>query len=218
MKCRHAILLMFMLITLTALAQGRVARFSQGIFLYSNWDAPFVTIDTCLDMTITEARIPASVVHNGREYPVAEIGPGAFEGCHNLTTVILPHCVGILRNAFHDCPSLRTFVIESSEVRDLNHHPFYNGGFGDIFEPYHASTVVLVVPPGSEKAYRKALGWGEFQTIQSCMPTENQLNDNHKQARILQLEQQIQKARQLLERLEKELSTLKGPQAAPSEN
>ncbi len=208
MKLHHAILLTFTLIALIVLGQGRVARFSQGIFLYSNWDAPFVTIDTCLDMTITEARIPASVVHNGREYPVAEIGPGAFEGCHNLTTVVLPHCVGVLRRAFHDCPSLRTIVIESSEVHDLNHHPFYNGAYSDIFESYHASTVVLVVPPGSEEAYRKALGWGEFQTIQSVMPTDEQLNNNHNHARILQLEQQLKEARQRVERLENELTTL----------
>lgn len=67
--------------------QGRVARIKQGIFLYSNWDAPHVTLDTCLDMTITEVHIPEAIVHNGRTYPVSKIGHGAFQGCHNLTTV-----------------------------------------------------------------------------------------------------------------------------------
>ena len=37
-------------------SQGRIKRITQGIFLYSNWDAPHLTLDTCLDMTITEAK------------------------------------------------------------------------------------------------------------------------------------------------------------------
>ena len=49
-------------------SQGRIKRITQGIFLYSNWDAPHLTLDTCLDMTIIEARIPDNVTWYGRKY------------------------------------------------------------------------------------------------------------------------------------------------------
>lgn len=74
-KKLNAIILLLLLAGSLAWSQGRIARIRQGIFLYSNWDAPHMTLDTCLDMSITEARISDTIVHNGRAYPVVEIAP-----------------------------------------------------------------------------------------------------------------------------------------------
>ncbi|MBO5541194.1 MAG: hypothetical protein J5980_09645 [Muribaculaceae bacterium] len=199
------------MVSLMTLAQGRIARIKQGIFLYSNWDAPHMTLDTCLDMSITEARIPDTIVHNGRAYPVVEIGPGAFQGCHNLTTVVLPSTMGgILKGAFHDCPRLRVIVCRNpvpNIIEDI--HPFYGGKFKDIFEPYHALSTILVVPPGCEEAYRNTKGWREFRVIQSTMPTGDELKVDEIELRINELESQLTRARGEVRRLEAELDALK---------
>ena len=208
---RLAFLIVATLFVIPAMAQGRVARVTKGIFLFSNWDSPHVTLDTCLDMTITEVHIPDAIEHNGRSYPVDEIGHGAFQGCYNLTTVYLDntHC-GFLRDAFRDCPSLRVLVCSSTKPISIhNEHPFYGGDFDDIFEPYHAQSVIVVVPPGSEEAYRNDPGWSRFRTIQSTMPTEEQLRDSDREQRISYLELQLTRARAEVQRLEKELEILK---------
>lgn len=196
-----------------AWGQGRIARIKQGIFLYSNWDAPHMTLDTCLDMSITEASIPDTIVHNGRAYPVVEIGPGAFQGCHNLTTVVLPLTISgsILKGAFHDCPRLRVIVCRNPVPNIIEDtHPFYGGKFKDIFEPYHALSTIVVVPPGSEEAYRKTPGWREFRVIQSTMPTGDELKVDEIELRINELESQLTRARGEVRRLEAELDALKG--------
>lgn len=208
------LIMLALMVATTAMAQSRVARVTKGIFLYSNWDAPWVTLDTCLDMTITEVHIPASIEHNGRTYPVCEIGHGAFQGCHNLTTVyfnvLMDKKFGLLRDAFHDCPNLRVLVCPSREPVELfRKHPFYGGTFLDVFEPYHAQTVVVVVPPGCEEAYRNAPGWCNFRNIQSTMPTDTQLQENDRERRIMQLESQLEHARAEVLRLEQELNKLK---------
>ena len=206
-------LMVAMLAGSLAWSQGRVARITQGIFLYSNWDGLHMTLDTCLDMSITEARIPDTIVHNGRAYPVVEIGPGAFQGCHNLTTVVLPSTMGggILKGAFHDCPRLRVIVCRNPVPYGIEDtHPFYGGKFKDIFEPYHALSTIVVVPPGSEEAYRNTPGWREFRVIQSTMPTGDELKVDEIELRINELESQLTRARAQVRRLEAELDALKG--------
>ncbi len=205
-------LMVAMLAGSLAWSQGRVARIKQGIFLYSNWDGAQMTLDTCLDMSIIEARIPDTIVHNGRAYPVVEIGPGAFQGCHNLTTVVLPSTMGgsILKGAFHDCPRLRVIVCRNPVPNIIeDSHPFYGGKFKDIFEPYHALSTIVVVPPGSEEAYRNTPGWREFRVIQSTMPTGDELKVDEIELRINELESQLTRARAQVRRLEAELDALK---------
>jgi hypothetical protein len=160
-------------------------------------------------MTITEARIPTAIEHNGRTYPVIEIGPGAFKGCHNLAAIYLNDTIRILREAFHDCPNLKVLVSKAPVPASLeSYHLFYSGKFADIFEPYHAQQVTVVVPPGSEEAYRNAPGWCNFSKIQSTMPTDAQLNANVRDGRIVQLQDQLERARAEVRRLEEELGKL----------
>lgn len=201
----------FLICVFSALAQGKIARFQQGIFLYSNWDAPGMALDTCLDRSITEVEIPDFITVNGRSYPVWEIGPRAFDGCRNLKTVMLGKSVGlIMRGAFHNCPNLRVLINPNPVPFKMeDNHPFYGGKFNDIFESYHAQAVVLVVPPGCEDVYRNAPGWKNFQTIQSEMPTDDQLNNSVFESRLGQLENELQQAREHVRRLEVEIDALR---------
>ena len=176
MKAYRKILMVLMLLGVVAgaavegHAAGRIKRIKQGIFLYSNWYAPYLTLDTCLDMTVTQITVPEVVSWYGRDYHVAEIGPNAFRGCRNLTMINLTRA-GLLKGALLDCPNIRVIKIDSKIPPELgNKHPFYGSTWDEVIEPYHTLTTIIVVPEGSEEAYSKAPGWKEFKHIQSHMP------------------------------------------------
>ena len=188
----------------------RVARVRDGIFLYGNWDAPQVTLDTCLDMSVVQAEIPVSIRSNGRDYPVLEIGHNAFNGWRNLTVLkINAKLDNILKGAFLNCPNLRVVQLSNTVPPTLGQHTYYHGNWDEVFEHYHALTVVLVVPPGCEEVYRQAPGWGEFKNIQSTMPTGDELKVDEISLRINQLESQLTRARSEVQRIEAELDALR---------
>ena len=59
--------------------------------------------------------IPSTVTHNGTTYTVTSIGTGAFRGCVNLQSVVIPNTVtSIDYNAFTTCNNLQSVVIPSS--------------------------------------------------------------------------------------------------------
>lgn len=203
----------FLLITLVlmlAVAQSKIAQFDHNGLRYSNWNAPYVTLDTCLDQTGTNIVIPDTVYFAGRPYPVVEIGPNAFRGCHNLVTVTLPHSMNnILRGAFLDCPQLRVVVIKNPRPIHIGMHPFYRGEWYEVFEQYHALTTALVVPSGSEQAYRDAPGWTVFKTIRSTWPDDGDIPMDELDVRIIQLESELKKVLQRAEQINQELDILR---------
>ncbi|MBQ7691443.1 MAG: hypothetical protein IJT30_09705 [Muribaculaceae bacterium] len=42
---------------------------------------------------------------------------------------------------------------------------FFYGALDEVFDDYHFLTVAVVVPPGSEQAYRNAPGWRRCSRI-----------------------------------------------------
>lgn len=196
-------------------SQGRIKRITQGIFLYSNWDAPHLTLDTCLDMTITEAKIPDMVTWYGRKYPVVEIGPGAFRGCRNLMVLDMGNNVGsLLKGALLDCPNLRVIKTGRCEPPSLNNkHPFYGCTWDEVIEPYHTLTTIVVVPVGCEEAYRNAPGWKEFKIIQSHMPDGSELRIDEIDVQINNLESELRKNQEKEKQLQKEIEALRRSRA-----
>ena len=176
-------------------AVGRVKRIRQGIFLYSNWDAPYLTLDSCLDKSVTQVTVPDVVTWYGREYPVAEIG-------------VLKS--GFLKGALLECPNLRVIKINSKNPPLLESmHPFYGGKWDEVIEPYHTLTTIIVVPKGCEETYRNATGWKEFKVIMSHMPTGNELKINEIDMQINSLESQLQKVQQEEQRIKAEIDALR---------
>lgn len=226
MKTNYKILLVLMLlvvfsgVAVEGRAPGRVKRITQGIFLYSNWDAPYLTLDTCLDMTITHAVVPKVVNWYGRDYEVIEIGPGAFRGCRNLTMLEVGSLVGgFLKGSLLDCPNLRVIKINSKVPPQLeSQHPFFGSKWYEVIEPYHTLSTVIVVPEGSEEAYRKAPGWKEFKLIQSHMPDANDLHIDDIDIQINNLEGQLEKVLQEERRLRQEIEALRKAKEHPSVN
>lgn len=194
-----------------AQSTGRIARIKQGIFLYSNWDAPYLTLDTCLDMTITQATVPDFVEWYGRKYPVAEIGTGAFRGCKNLMVLELgSYFYGFLKGALLDCPNLKVIKLEKCEPPLLNNnHPFYSCTWDEVIEPYHTLSTVIVVPEGCEEAYRNAPGWKEFKVIQSHMPDGSELKFDEIDVRINNLESELRKTQEKAQKLQEEIEVLR---------
>ena len=194
-KPKHIIALVLVLQVAVAFycaAEGRVARITQGIFLYSNWDVPYLTLDTCLDMTITEATIPDTVTWYGRKYPVVEIGQGAFL----------------------DCPNLKVIKIGRKEPPALeNNHPFYRCSWDEVIEPYHTLSTVIVVPEGCEDAYRKAPGWKEFKVTQSHVPDGTELQIDEIDVQINNLESELRRTQEKERRLLIEIEVLRRTKA-----
>lgn len=62
-----------------------------------------------------EITIPAEVVYNGKTLKVIEITQEAFQGCKQLTSVIIPNSVtSIVNYAFSECSSLSSIIIGES--------------------------------------------------------------------------------------------------------
>ncbi len=216
MKTCHKILFAFLLlgvvagVAIDAHAYTRVKRIKQGIFLYSNWDAPYLTVDTCLDMSVTEAIVPDVVTWYGRDYGIAEIGPNAFRGCRNLVRLEIGPVISILKGALLDCPNLRV-IISNNKIPPLleNQHPFYGSKWEEVIEPYHTLTTIIVVPEGCEDAYRKAPGWKEFRTIQSYEPDGSELHIDEIDVQINNLESKLERLEQEAARIRKEIEALR---------
>ncbi len=71
--------------------------------------------------------IPASITHQGTDYPVTSIGGSAFKNDSNLTSVTLPNCItSIEGGAFYMCTNLTTVsAIDSINVSSIGESAFY---------------------------------------------------------------------------------------------
>ena len=73
----------------------------------------------------TEVIIPEFIEHKGENIPVTTVGNGAFYGCNNLTSVVIPNSVTTIGNgAFYGCNNLTSVVIPNS-VTTIGNGAFY---------------------------------------------------------------------------------------------
>ncbi len=142
---------------------------------------------------------------------MVEIGPGAFKGCKNLVFLEFgQNLIGFLKGALLDCPNLRVIKFGCCEPLVLNNkHPFYGCTWNEVIEPYHTLSTVIVVPEGCEEPYRNTPGWKEFKIIQSHMPDGSEINMDEIDVRLNQLESELQKAQQVVDRIKEEMDALR---------
>jgi len=189
------------------------SRFVVWPYKYTNWDAPWITIDSCLDHSATHLRIPDDVEYYGKKYRIVEIGPNAFRGCRNLEVLEMNGKVlgTFLKGALYECPNLRVIKIldnRSFAVDLVYTHPFYGGEWYDVIEPYHTLTTVIVVPEPFLEIYRNAPGWRNFKVIQSHDPDGSELDVEAIDEMILRLEQERDAAFKKSEELRRQLEEL----------
>lgn len=88
---------------------------------------------------------------------VTKIGNEAFYGCSNVTEVSIPASVKTIGNAaFYDCAAI-------TKVAALAETPAAMGTY--VFNSNVYDTANLVVPAGTEAAYKAAAGWRNFKSL-----------------------------------------------------
>ena len=121
--------------------------------------------------------IPATLVHNGTEYPVTAIAPNTFENNTNLTSVTIPSSINSIgESAFAGCSNLKSIIVNWTEPLNLSAPAAARGlmtrsGGGSIFEGVDKDNCVLYVPDGSVDAYKAADVWNEFKNIMPISAT-----------------------------------------------
>ena len=121
--------------TTTAFAHAATAYFNGVQYKYEvvNGEAQLVNHSglgyySCIDSTTTGSLLLPSVL-NGCS--VTSIGPGAFHGCENLTSIIIPEGIKTIDSgAFGYCHNLETVSLPES----LSGFPAKEGGRGDEFK------------------------------------------------------------------------------------
>ena len=87
--------------------------------------------------------------------PITSIGQYAFSGCSGMENLTIPSSVTTIgQNAFANCSSLKS--IRSEAVTP----PAAGAAFIGV-----PKTIPVIVPAGTETAYRQADGWSEFSLI-----------------------------------------------------
>lgn len=125
--------------------------------------------------------LPSSIMHEGVEYSVVNIGNNAFRNCAELTSVTIPESVfGLGKWSFAGCENLQSVVIPKN-VNYINENAFYNcNALGVIYVDAIIPPTVqentfkgldksipVIVPAGSEEIYKNAQYWKDFTNIVS---------------------------------------------------
>ena len=109
---KQLLLLVAMLLPMVASAHYVASANADGITIYYNWNSDKTELIVTYRGTdysfYTEYSgnvvIPESVNYDGKDYPVTSIGPDAFNGCSQLTSVSIPKSVtSIESSAFWKC-------------------------------------------------------------------------------------------------------------------
>lgn len=134
--------------------------------------------------------IPATINYDGSDYTVTGIGENAFNGCDNVTSVVISDGVQTIEtSAFMSCRGLKSVELPAS----LTTIGFWSFGFCENLnyviykaenpveidrtafcasnsvlngvETYNSSSAILYVPNEALKNYQNTIGWDVFPTI-----------------------------------------------------
>ncbi|MDR1258702.1 MAG: leucine-rich repeat domain-containing protein [Tannerellaceae bacterium] len=107
-------------LTLTVSLQGAYAQtFTVGDFMFiiDSYDGS-ISVYALYDAISGDITIPSSVEYGETTHEVTAIGVDAFEGCRNLTSVIIPNSVTNIRaDAFRNCNRLTSVTIPNSVTK-----------------------------------------------------------------------------------------------------
>ncbi len=83
-----------------------------GIYYEISSGSTEATVTVNPDKYAGDVVIPAKIIYGSTEYSVKYIGPSAFSGCYNLTSVVIPDSVMSISNeAFFGCRNMASLTI-----------------------------------------------------------------------------------------------------------
>lgn len=143
----------------------------EGISYEMNEDGT-VTIVSANHTAEGKYEIPSSVMIDGVEHIVTEIGANAFWGCTDMTTVTIPETICVLGDgAFAGCTNLLEVYVEGKNPAGMKTAfarmltPGLMKEYASQFDGVDFDNCILYVPFGSGQIYREAEGWCLFKHI-----------------------------------------------------
>lgn len=131
-----------------------------------------VTIVSANHIAEGKFEIPSSVMIDGIEHIVTEIGANAFWGCTDMTRVTIPETICTLGDgAFSGCINLVEVYVEGKNPAGMKTAfarmltPRLMKEYATQFDGVDFDNCILYVPFGSGQAYREAEGWCLFKHI-----------------------------------------------------
>ena len=123
MEKEHYIKSMLLMLVLLLSATAAAHDFEMnGIYYNINGNEATITFQGASSSEYSDEyfgsiSLPATVTFNGTTYSVTRIGNNAFEGCHGLTSVVIPNSVTSIGNrAFMQCVRLTSLTIPNSVI------------------------------------------------------------------------------------------------------
>lgn len=101
--------------------------------------------------------IPEFIVYNDVEYKVVSIAENAFNGCEDLTSIVINKNIKYIKSAFEGCNNLQTITIDNRFPSDVEVTEETFKGLPD--------DVALYVPAGTYERYASHEVWGKFAQI-----------------------------------------------------
>ena len=156
---------------------------------YKTRFSPDIIITCHIDTTALHVAMPDSVLSGARRYAVTKMCEDAFASHGHLISLTLPAgLTNVAPGAFRGCHELRLL-----EMRGAVPPAF--GSIDDgacepdaVFDLRQFDRITLVVPPGSEQAYRSAPGWSRFRSIVGERPSLAALGITPARERLIELD------------------------------
>ena len=138
---------------------------------YKTRFTPDIIITCHIDTTAVHVVLPDSVQSGDRRYAVTKMCEEAFASHGHLISLSLPAgLTNVAPEAFRGCNQLR--LLEMHGAVPPAFESIDNGACAPdaVFDDQQFARVTLVVPSGSEQAYRSDPGWSKFHRIVTSRP------------------------------------------------
>ena len=158
--------------TITQSVEHYAIKILSGEFEFKSRFSPEIIIHSHPDTMTVHLVVPDSVTVNDRPYPVTQMCDDLFADHGHLLTLTLPAgLTNVSPGAFARCRELRLLELRSPVPPAFRSIDDGDCSPHEVLSDSQCARLTLVVPPGSEQAYRNAPGWRRCSRITTARPT-----------------------------------------------